>query len=74
MMNALRRALVALICTLTLPALAAAHDYKLGDLQIGHPWTRATPGPNGGAFLTITNNGTTPDTLISAASSAAGKV
>lgn len=43
-----------------------AHDYKIGDLKIVHPWARATPGGAkvGGGFMTITNNGTLPDRLI----------
>jgi len=55
---------------------AAAHDYTLGSLKIGHPWTRATPptAPSGGGFLSITNTGTTADRLVSATSPAAGQV
>jgi periplasmic copper chaperone A len=55
---------------------ALAHSYKLGSLEIGHPWARATPptAPTGGAFLTVTNTGTTPDRLISVKSAAAETV
>ena len=55
---------------------ALARDYKIGALQIGQPWTRATPptAPAGGGFLTVTNTGTTPDRLVSAKSPAAGSV
>ena len=55
---------------------AAAHDYTLGSLKIGHPWARATPptAPSGGGFLTVTNTGTTADRLVSATSPAAGQV
>ena len=57
-------------------APAMADDYKLGSLEIGNPWTRATPptAPTGGGFLTITNKGTTPDRLIAVRSPASGKV
>ena len=43
-----------------------AHDFKVGDLQIDHPWTRATPkgAPVAGGYLKITNKGTAPDKLI----------
>jgi copper(I)-binding protein len=60
---------LALLCSVT----AAAHDYKLGALEIAQPWARATPpsAPAGGGFLKITNTGTTPDRLISASSPAA---
>jgi periplasmic copper chaperone A len=55
---------------------ALAHSYKLGSLEIGHPWARATPptAPTGGGFLTVTNTGTTPDRLISVKSAAAETV
>jgi len=56
-----RRALGALI--LTLPATAFAHhDVTVGDLAIGHPWTRAAgANANGAGFMTLRNNGATPD-------------
>jgi hypothetical protein len=56
--------------------LASAHEFKLGDLLIGHPWSRATPGGAkiGGGYLTITNNGSAPDKLVSATTAAADHV
>ena len=55
---------------------ASAHSYKLGALEIGHPWARATPptAPTGGGYLSVKNTGTEPDRLISASSPAAGAV
>jgi copper(I)-binding protein len=52
-------------------ANAGAHEYKLGALEIGHPWARATPkgATIGGGYLKITNNGATPDRLVSGSSS-----
>ncbi|MEW5421492.1 copper chaperone PCu(A)C [Amorphus sp. 3PC139-8] len=46
-----------------LPALA--HDFKVGTLQIEHPWTRATPpgAKTGAGFMVITNTGDAPDRL-----------
>ena len=70
----LRRWLIATaIAAFALPAFA--HDYKLGSLEIGNPWTRATPpsAQSGGGFLTITNKGTTPDRLVAVRSAAANK-
>lgn len=55
-------------------APAAAHDFKAGALTLQHPWTRATAGKVGGGFVEIVNAGKTPDTLVSASSSAAAKV
>jgi copper(I)-binding protein len=45
-----------------------AHEFKLGDLEIIHPWSRATP--QGAAvaagYLTIENHGSEADRLVSA--------
>lgn len=70
----LRRWLVAtVIAIFALPAFA--QDYKVGSLEIGNPWTRATPpsAQSGGGFLTITNKGTTPDRLVAVRSTASNK-
>ncbi|GAA5104615.1 copper chaperone PCu(A)C [Bartonella jaculi] len=49
----------------TLPA--AAQQYKLGDIEILHPWTRATPRgiKMSSGYLYIINHSNTPDRLIS---------
>lgn len=60
------RTLILSLCCLT--ALSAqAHDYTIGKIKIGHPWSRATaPGaPAAGGFLTLENGGEA-DRLISA--------
>lgn len=59
-------ALAAAFALIALPALA--HDVTLGALTISNAWTRATPpnAPAGGGFLTIVNNGSDDDALISA--------
>jgi len=50
--------------------LSQAHEYKLGQLEIGHPYARATvPGqPAAGAYLSIENKGSAPDRLVSISS------
>ena len=65
-----RRVLLLLALAVLCGGTAAAHDYKVGALEISQPWARATPpsAPAGGGFLKITNTGTTPDRLISASS------
>ena len=47
---------------------ASAHDYKLGDLHIDHPWARATPhgAKVAGGFVTVANKGAVDDRLVSA--------
>lgn len=66
----LRRAVWIAASTLAVSALA--HDYRVGDLVIDHPWARATvPGQKaGGAFLKIENRGSSADRLLSAAAPA----
>ncbi|MFL1876661.1 copper chaperone PCu(A)C [Hansschlegelia beijingensis] len=63
-----------------LPALAAlgllwagaasAEDYKAGDLLISNPWSRATAtgAKVGAGYFTLTNQGSTPDRLVSVSS------
>lgn len=59
-----------------LASSAMAHEFKLGDLVINHPWTRATPpnAPAAGGFLKVHNGGAADDKLISASSPAAARV
>jgi len=62
---------------LALPSPSWAEEaYQLGDLSITMPMARATlpNAPVGGGFVTVTNNGTADDRLISAASDVAGRV
>lgn len=56
-------------------ALAHAHSFKLGALDIGHPYARATtPGQSaGGAFLAVENRGAA-DRLLSASTDVAQSV
>jgi copper(I)-binding protein len=54
---------------------AQAHDVRLGDLEIIHPWARATPpeAKVGGGYLTVVNHGTQPDRLTAVSSPIAAK-
>jgi copper(I)-binding protein len=60
------RTLAMLVASLAVTASAAAHDYAIGALHIGHPYARATvPGqPSGAAYMTIKNNGKEDDKLL----------
>jgi len=60
----------ALLAGLALSLAVQAHDYKIGDITIEHPWARTTvPGqPAGGAYLNIENHGKHNDKLIGAIS------
>jgi periplasmic copper chaperone A len=70
------RSFVLLTGALLTSALANAHDYKAGNLYIGHPYAHATvPGQiSGAAYLTIENKGKQLDKLIAIESSAANAV
>lgn len=65
----------ALASVLLVAQAASAHEFKLGDLDIGHPWSRATlPGAKVAAgYMTLRNEGSQPDRLISVTSGIAGK-
>jgi hypothetical protein len=49
-------------------ALGHSHEFKLGDLVIGHPWSRQSPkaATEAAGFMTITNGGAEADRLIKA--------
>jgi len=59
----------AAVLVLTTTALSA-HEFKVGSLEIDHPWARATPkgASVGGGYLKITNKGAAPDRLIGGSS------
>lgn len=52
-----------------------AHGFKLGDLEIGHPWSRATPAGAKVAvgYLTVKNSGGEADRLVSVQSDVSEK-
>ncbi|MBU4527808.1 MAG: copper chaperone PCu(A)C [Hoeflea sp.] len=57
-------------------AAASAHDFKLGALEIEHPYARATPpnAPVSGGYMTIRNTGAEADRLIAGEAEFADKV
>ena len=70
---------VAAAFALALAQLAAtaaqATDYNVGSIQITAPWARATPkgATSGAAYMTITNNGKTPDKVTCVSSDASAE-
>jgi copper(I)-binding protein len=66
-----------LVLLLALHALAvAAHNHEKGDIQVRHPWSRATaPGAKVAVgYLELRNNGRQPDRLVSASTPVAQRV
>jgi copper(I)-binding protein len=55
---------------------ATAAEYTIGDIGISSPWARATPrgAEVAGAYMTVTNKGTTADRLIAGSSPAAARL
>lgn len=63
------------VAALLLPAcFANAHEYKVGELHIAHPWSQELPpnAPNVAAYFVIHNEGKTADRLLSVDSPIAG--
>ncbi len=62
------------LCALAMPALAG--DAKVGSIEIHDAWSRATPpkAAAGGAFFTVANSGSAPDSLKAARSEVAKTV
>ena len=54
---------------------ALAHEFKVGDLEIEHPWSRATPpgAKVAGGYFTVVNKGSAPDRLLSISSDISDK-
>ena len=54
---------------------ARAADYDIGSIHITQPWARATPkgASSGAAYMTITNNGKTPDRVSCVSSDASAQ-
>ncbi len=70
MTSLIRTLAIAGLISLASTALSNAHEIKVGNLLLTQLWARATPSGAkvGAAYLTIENNGSIPDRLISASS------
>jgi copper(I)-binding protein len=71
-----RYAAVSVVALAMLVSSASSHDFSIGDINIDHPWTRATPGGAkvAGGYITIENFGSKPDRLIGGAFDASERV
>src|SRR5438132_489043 len=54
---------------------AIAENFSIGAIEIGNPWTRATPkgATVAGAYMTINNKGSAPDRLLGGSTPLAGR-
>ena len=75
-MTILARVTTAFIALVLSATFAFAHEFKVGNLEIHHPWSKAmNPGAKtGGGFMTIMNHGTEPDRLLKVSSDVAGLI
>ncbi|RWF77443.1 MAG: copper chaperone PCu(A)C [Mesorhizobium sp.] len=67
---------VFLLALLSISAQAVfAHEFRVGDIEIVHPWSRATPpgAKVAGGYFTMTNTGSSPDRLLSISSEISAK-
>ena len=67
---------VALLLVLGQAGVAGAHSHEKGDIQVRHPWSRATaPGAKVAVgYMEIRNTGAQPDRLIAASTPVAKSV
>lgn len=71
------RAALALGASVLVCTLVQAHDYRVGDVRIGHPYaTPNVPGSTIGAayIATLENTGSKPDRLLRVSTAVAGRV
>lgn len=63
------------IAAMALTGVAHGHDFKVGQMSIDHPWTRATPkgAKVAGGYMTIVNMGDAADRLIGGSIEVAGR-
>lgn len=66
--------IIAALVTLNANSVSLAHEIKAGNLLISTMWSRATPGGAkvAGGYMTITNNGSAADRLVSLTSPVSG--
>lgn len=60
--------------SLALMRTARAHAYRLGAIEIGHPWAPPSVTAGAAVFLTLGNSGTSLERLIGGTTSAAREV
>ncbi len=70
------RTLLGLIFTALAVQALANDDYRIGDIQIARPWSRATPpgASTGAVYMALSTKGSGADRLVKAESAVAEKV
>jgi len=70
----LRRAFLLAPLGLLLARVAAAHSYKLGAIEIGHPWARPSVTGKAAVFVALNNTGYDTDRVTGASTPIAHEV
>jgi periplasmic copper chaperone A len=69
-----RRLLLLAPLSLALVRAASAHSYKLGPIEIGHPWARPSVTGKAAIFVALNNTGRTSDRLTGGSTPVAKEV
>lgn len=69
-----RRGLLLVPFALLLARPALAHSYKLGPIEIGHPWARPSATEAAAVFMALSNTGKSTDRLTGGATPIAREV
>lgn len=69
-----RRGLLLVPFALLAARTAFAHSYKLGPIEIGHPWAQPSVTEAAAAFMALSNTGRSADRLTGGATPAASEV
>jgi copper(I)-binding protein len=72
----MKRIALLFVAALAVAVPALAHDYAVGALRIGHPWSRPSPvGASAGAgYMSITNTGASDDRLTGGSTPVAARL
>jgi copper(I)-binding protein len=69
-----RRLLLAPVALLAGASAARAHSFRLGSIEIGHPWAKPAVTDGAAVFLALSNVGATADRLIGGSTPIADEV
>src|SRR5690242_2312710 len=69
-----RSLLLSPLLTLLPLRTASAHSYRLGPIEIGHPWSRPSVTSAAAVFLALSNTGRSTERLIGGKTPIAGEV
>jgi copper(I)-binding protein len=69
-----RRLLLAPVALLAGASAARAHSFRLGSIEIGHPWAKPAVTDGAAVFLALSNVGATADRLVGGSTPIADEV